>query len=654
MPNGNQRWSVPTYRFGTSVILAICGTFVLCGSVGMDNLTVGAIGLALLAGAVGLYAISALNSRTFAFIPGTAHVVSASEPPASASRGRCNLHVLVTARNMDSIAVKIRDPQVPVAKWPDAGSDLPILVAVGDPRRVRVLWDEIVAHGAPRVATVRSRRGEAQDIVDLLETNLGEYETVDMPVESTFDEADLDEADLAELLRDNTSVNEGIAVDDADLVDEELDDGSVLEGSVVDGSGVDGSGVEDLGAEDLGAEDLGAEDHIDGDHIDGDLADDGTIRESLDRDDLVDVGAVGIGIVDEDLADGAPAFGAGEAELDDLGDDDEILAVGVVEANGRRTIELDVRDPNLVRWSSDMPAEATPTADMPAEATPTADIPALDIPVVDAPAVYTPVTTAAPAAQMPDQRVNEDVAAGAVPVDIPVPRLPRRTPSPRPRMGPERPMAPTSATGALIPDVVGLSFAEPQDDPAVTLPGTLVNDHVTAPLQFDQARVVSPGVTAAPDAADGVYDQATDEATIVADAYLAAAPPPGANAGGGPIRSVAVTLFVTDLSRSIVFYRDVLGFTETDAGRGSAVLVSGDARIVLRRVAMPPVDRRLVQLLLEVPDVLTAYDDLRTRGVSFIHRPRPVGQYEQSELWSAAFRDPDGHGIAITQWRSLT
>jgi catechol 2,3-dioxygenase-like lactoylglutathione lyase family enzyme len=136
----------------------------------------------------------------------------------------------------------------------------------------------------------------------------------------------------------------------------------------------------------------------------------------------------------------------------------------------------------------------------------------------------------------------------------------------------------------------------------------------------------------------------------VATAYMNATPPPDEH-GHTRVRNVALTVFVTDLSRSIIFYRDVLGFTEIDAGHGSTVLESGAARIVLRRVAMPPVERRVVHLLLEVPDVNAAYRDLVERGVTFVHRPRAVGQYDMMTLWAAALRDPDGHGIALTQWK---
>jgi catechol 2,3-dioxygenase-like lactoylglutathione lyase family enzyme len=162
-------------------------------------------------------------------------------------------------------------------------------------------------------------------------------------------------------------------------------------------------------------------------------------------------------------------------------------------------------------------------------------------------------------------------------------------------------------------------------------------------LQVDHVVPVDPGVPVIP-------EQPTASETEISDAYLTATAPPG-RTPGRTVRGVGVTLFVTNLTRSVAFYRDTLGFTQVDEGLGSAVLESGDSRIVLRRVAeMAPVDRRLVHLLLEVPDVQAAYDDLRSRGVTFVHRPRAVSRYEQLELWSAAFRDPDGHGIALIRW----
>jgi catechol 2,3-dioxygenase-like lactoylglutathione lyase family enzyme len=120
----------------------------------------------------------------------------------------------------------------------------------------------------------------------------------------------------------------------------------------------------------------------------------------------------------------------------------------------------------------------------------------------------------------------------------------------------------------------------------------------------------------------------------------------------GSIHGVGVTVLVTDLARSIAFYQDMLGFHAIDTGEGNAVLASGDTRLVLRRIHdVAPVNRRMVHLNLEVGNLQAVYDGLKARGVKFTYGPRPVNRGERLELWAAAFRDPDGHGIALTQWK---
>ncbi|MFJ8582379.1 VOC family protein [Micromonospora sp. NPDC093277] len=120
-----------------------------------------------------------------------------------------------------------------------------------------------------------------------------------------------------------------------------------------------------------------------------------------------------------------------------------------------------------------------------------------------------------------------------------------------------------------------------------------------------------------------------------------------------PISGVGITLLVTDLDRSLDFYGD-LGFAELDRGSGNAVLTSGATRLVLRQVTgAAPISRRLVHVNLEVDDIQAAYDRLRGSGVRFTYAPRVVNRGSKLEVWAAAFRDPDGHGVALTQWRTL-
>jgi catechol 2,3-dioxygenase-like lactoylglutathione lyase family enzyme len=82
------------------------------------------------------------------------------------------------------------------------------------------------------------------------------------------------------------------------------------------------------------------------------------------------------------------------------------------------------------------------------------------------------------------------------------------------------------------------------------------------------------------------------------------------------------------------------------------VLASGETRLVLRQAAdLGAVTRRLVHLNLEVADIDAMYAELKAAGIRFLYPPRPASRSARLELWAAAFRDPDGHGIALTQWR---
>lgn len=140
-----------------------------------------------------------------------------------------------------------------------------------------------------------------------------------------------------------------------------------------------------------------------------------------------------------------------------------------------------------------------------------------------------------------------------------------------------------------------------------------------------------------------------EHAADVITAYPSARPGPA-----GAIHGVGITVLVTDLVQSIAFYRDVLGFYEIDSGEDSAVLASGDTRLVLRTVHNLAAETgRLIYLNLEVGDVEAVYEELRAKGVKFVHTPRAVNRGDKLELWSATFRDPDNHNIAITQWRAV-
>ena len=107
---------------------------------------------------------------------------------------------------------------------------------------------------------------------------------------------------------------------------------------------------------------------------------------------------------------------------------------------------------------------------------------------------------------------------------------------------------------------------------------------------------------------------------------------------------------VSDLDRSIAFYRDRLGseFIAKFEPPGLALFRFGTTRILLERNAP------LATLYFRVDDVAKAAEELRARGVvidsgpSLIHVDDDgVFGAAHAEEWMAFFRDPDGNVLAV-------
>ncbi|MCI0689812.1 MAG: VOC family protein, partial [Sporichthyaceae bacterium] len=108
------------------------------------------------------------------------------------------------------------------------------------------------------------------------------------------------------------------------------------------------------------------------------------------------------------------------------------------------------------------------------------------------------------------------------------------------------------------------------------------------------------------------------------------------------------------LGRSLRFYAELLGLAVLDRTPDSAALAFGDGRILLRQTAHtpPPDDSRVIHVHVQVSDIDAAYQSLRAKGVGFVAPPSLTSHGDRLALWSATFRDPDGHHIALTQWRA--
>ena len=127
-----------------------------------------------------------------------------------------------------------------------------------------------------------------------------------------------------------------------------------------------------------------------------------------------------------------------------------------------------------------------------------------------------------------------------------------------------------------------------------------------------------------------------------------------------PVDGVELTqlLVVSDLDRSVSFYRDVLGaqlyreYGGTSAVfefQGSWLLIvtgGGPTEDKPDVVFAPPTDPNMVshQLTMRVPDCRAAYNVLKSRGAEFL--TPPVDRGSETRCF---FRDPDGHLLEISE-----
>ena len=674
MANGNRRPLAPVRKLFAAV-LGTCALFVVLFGIGMKSLAIVALGIALIVLAVGLVLVTTIRGGARAWVAGTAHVHTVSEPPASSVFGRCELQVLIDAPGVAGRLVRMRDPRVPVAKWPDVGASLPIMVAIDDPRHIRILWDEVLTHAeaaADRDSDIGPLDKEDWDRPD---NGYGAAE----PVE-TIETTTADLTDELSGLRESTEpvvvhqtpggpiVVEGTLVDPPEatrpLTRRARPDPRMTRAertAQAETSGGTATATAPPPAPDVPGQraDAGSDDVFDFDQeatwaepLFAERRVSRPARGSADTEVTPAAAASDVGERGSDAGDPpspartAGGAGGGESPVDDsAASGSEAAEEGWAPAG---------RAASRIRRDDDLGDDLAASGETTSRTEPGDD------------AGDNQAESGRDKSRIRrDDDLGDDLAASGETTS----RIRRDD-----DLGDD-----LAASGGTTSR--GLSGADAVDDSAAVNPaGDRVGD---VPASAGGPPLAEAPIDAGPDrgiggddeAGDGVMAGAEVGASDVAADATGGEPPrpargkdaaedvfgdlfntyPSARPGttGATIHGVGLTFLVRDLPRSVAFYRDMLGFLEIDGGEHNAVLASGDTRMVLREIRdASPVNRRLVHLNLEVGDVMSVYEDLRAKGVRFTYPPRVVNRGAKLELWAAAFRDPDGHGIAITQWRS--
>lgn len=120
----------------------------------------------------------------------------------------------------------------------------------------------------------------------------------------------------------------------------------------------------------------------------------------------------------------------------------------------------------------------------------------------------------------------------------------------------------------------------------------------------------------------------------------------------GLFKRISLTIIhVSDLRRSVHFYRDLLGLQLTAETSQWAEFQIGECRLALQGGADPTLTiphkaAGYLSFSLEVDDVIEAYEVLKASGVEFV---RPPAEHEFGML--AVMRDPDARDIMLFEPR---
>jgi catechol 2,3-dioxygenase-like lactoylglutathione lyase family enzyme len=117
-------------------------------------------------------------------------------------------------------------------------------------------------------------------------------------------------------------------------------------------------------------------------------------------------------------------------------------------------------------------------------------------------------------------------------------------------------------------------------------------------------------------------------------------------ATGFRLKKVGVIMIgVSDLARSVAFYRDTLGLPLQHQFEGFAFFDADGMTLALslgvgRALGGKP---GAMQVVFSVEDVRAAHEALSARGVTFSGEPFNAA----GTMWSANFTDPDGHHLSL-------
>jgi methylmalonyl-CoA/ethylmalonyl-CoA epimerase len=120
---------------------------------------------------------------------------------------------------------------------------------------------------------------------------------------------------------------------------------------------------------------------------------------------------------------------------------------------------------------------------------------------------------------------------------------------------------------------------------------------------------------------------------------------------GATLDTIAqIALTVSDLERSVAFYRDALGMPLLfQAPPGLAFFSCGAIRLMLSTPEKDFKPGGSSVLYFKVSGIEAVHAALKGKGVPFVDEPHFITKMPTHDLWMTFFRDPDGNTIALME-----
>lgn len=107
-----------------------------------------------------------------------------------------------------------------------------------------------------------------------------------------------------------------------------------------------------------------------------------------------------------------------------------------------------------------------------------------------------------------------------------------------------------------------------------------------------------------------------------------------------------IALTVQDLEDAKIFYRDILGMRFLFDGGTMAFFQCGQIRLMIGASDQPSPSSGTI-VYFRVPDLQSAFTDLKTKAVPFVQEPHLVARMKSHDLWLAFLKDPAGNTLGL-------